>query len=172
MNNTLRHGPDSWGLSAYIWWATTLAWTVNIYLLSTETFGTSLTRWLLGEILGILNLEVSAGTFHLMHHVMRKAAHVTEYGIYALLLYGSMGGGRDFRWQWRRAAFCAAIAGAFSLTDELHQAFVPGRTASIMDSALDAGGAILGMAGVYVAQRVFQARGRKSSVSAASPAET
>ncbi len=172
MNNTLRHDDNSWGLAAYIWWATTLAWTVTIYSLSTETFGVSLTGWLLSEILDILNLEVSAGTFRVMHHVMRKAAHVTEYGIYALLLYGSMGGGRDFRWRWRRAALCAAIAGAFSLTDELHQAFVPGRTGSLVDSALDAGGALLAMAGVYVAHRVIQARGRKPAVSAASPAET
>jgi VanZ family protein len=172
LNNTLPRKPHSDKLPALVWWAATIAWTITIFELSTATYGVSLSAWLLSEILRILRIQISAATFHTMHFLFRKLAHLTEYGIYAVLLYGSFGAGRDFRWLWRRATICAAIAGGYALTDELHQLFVPGRTGTLHDSALDACGAILALAGLYVYNVVSQAKARRSAASVASPAET
>lgn len=172
MNNTLRHEPQPGKLPAFVWWATTVAWTMTIYELSTATYGVSLTGWLLSETLRILGIQISAATFHSIHFLLRKLAHLSEYGIYSILLYGSFGAGRDFKWVWRRAVICAAIAGAYSLTDELHQWFVPGRTGSIADSVLDASGTILAMAGLYVFNAVSETKARRNAASVASPAET
>ena len=172
MNNTSRQDAAPPALPAFVWWATTVAWTVTIYQLSTGTFAVSLTGWLLGETLRLLGIQVSAATFHLIHHFLRKLAHLTEYGIYALLLYGSLGGGRDFAWRGRRAAWCAGMAAAYSLTDEFHQLFVPERGASIVDSALDTTGAALAMAGFYVVHRALQARRSRNAARAANAAET
>ncbi|MBI4166413.1 MAG: VanZ family protein [Acidobacteria bacterium] len=172
MNNTLPRETQHDKLPAFVWWAATIAWSITIFELSTETYGISLSAWLLNEILRILGIHVSAATFHTLHFLLRKLAHLTEYGIFAVLLYGSLGAGREFRWLWRRATVCAAIAGGYALTDELHQLFVPGRTATLHDSALDACGAILALAGLYFYNAVSQAKARRSAANVASPAET
>ena len=45
----------------------------------------------------------------------------------------------------RHLAFAVSLAVLYSLTDEFHQAFVPGRTPSLMDLGVDAVGAVLGV---------------------------
>ena len=172
MNNARSQDSLSGKLPAFVWWTTTIAWTLTIYQLSTSTYGVSLTGWLLSEFLRITGIQVSQELFHTIHFFMRKLAHLTEYAIYALLLYGSFGAGKDFRWSWRRAVICTFIASGYSLTDELHQLFVPGRGGSIRDSALDASGAVLAMAGLYAFSRVSRIMASSSAASVAKPAET
>jgi VanZ family protein len=149
-----------------------VAWAATIFYLSTGTFGGSLTAWLLRQALDFLEIRVSPPAFQLLHNLLRKLAHLTEYAIYALLLYGSLGGGKDFGWRGRRAAWCVGIASVYSLTDEFHQSFVPERGGSILDSAIDTSGAVLTVAGLYVADRMLQARRRRRAASEAKPAET
>src|SRR4249919_2100820 len=68
-------------------------------------------------------------------YVLRKIAHVTEYAILGALLY------RAFE----REAPALATGIAYAATDELHQHFVRGRHASVVDVAIDAVGVTLGM---------------------------
>src|SRR5205823_10555831 len=49
-----------------------------------------------------------------------------------------------FDWRPRRALGCVLVAGAYSLADEFHQTFVPGRTPSLADCGIDTTGAALG----------------------------
>jgi VanZ family protein len=70
-----------------------------------------------------------------------EAAHFTEYLIFGMLLYAAlrMSG-------LRRAAFLAlALASAYGVTDEIHQAFVPQRTPDPMDWVVDTLGASVGV---------------------------
>jgi VanZ family protein len=46
------------------------------------------------------------------------------------------------------------VAGAYSLTDEFHQTFVPGRGPSLIDCGIDTTGAALG-ALVFYGRRLF-----------------
>ncbi len=48
-----------------------------------------------------------------------------------------------------------AIAAGYSLTDELHQWFVPGRGASLLDCGIDTSGAGIGMLVIYLRHRLF-----------------
>ncbi len=130
-------------------WVVTLAWAGMIFTLSTGTYGSSFSAWLLREFLRLLHLEVSPPTFGVLHFCLRKLAHLTEYGIFSSLLYGSLERGRSLEWRARTALWCVLMAGAYSLTDEFHQSFVPGRTASWMDCGIDTVGAFLGMLLVY-----------------------
>ena len=66
--------------------------------------------------------------------VLRKLAHAAEYAILAALLTRALS---------PRAAWLGAVA--FSVTDEFHQAFVPGRAARPLDVAIDATGALVGL---------------------------
>jgi VanZ family protein len=68
-------------------------------------------------------------------YVLRKCAHMTEYAVLAALLYRALD--REL------PAFLAAVG--YAATDEFHQHFVPGRHASVVDVAIDAVGATIGL---------------------------
>jgi VanZ family protein len=84
-----------------------------------------------------------------------NVAHVVLYGTLAALLYWavrSSAAGDEAGQHSIVFAFAFALAVLYGVSDELHQAFVPGRTASRMDVAFDAIGAILGLGAVLAAQ--------------------
>jgi len=124
-------------------WFMVVAWAGLIFYLSTSGFGVGFTEWLLIQILGLLHATVSPQTFEVLHHLMRKAAHMTEYAVFCLLLYAAFLDADDFEWRPRLALRSVVIAGIYSLTDEYHQTFVPGRTPSIIDCGIDTAGAAL-----------------------------
>jgi VanZ family protein len=68
--------------------------------------------------------------------VLRKGAHMTEYAILAVLLVRATG---SYAW-----AFALAVA--YAASDEVHQLFVRGRHGSPVDVAIDAVGALIGLA--------------------------
>jgi VanZ family protein len=154
-----------------VWWLTTLAWAATIFFFSTGTYGGSLTAWLLHQGLDLFQISVSAETFRLLHHIIRKLAHLSEYAIFCMLLYGSFSGGQDFSWRGRRALAAVTIAAIYSLSDEFHQLFVAGRGASLVDCGIDAAGASVGMLLIYARARLAPARTSKATAPNASTAE-
>lgn len=87
---------------------------------------------------------------------MRKGAHVTEYALFSMLLYHSLNGSSE--WRRRTALWTILITAGYSLSDEFHQMFVPGRGPSLLDSGIDTMGACLGILAVYWAGRLFVKR--------------
>jgi len=131
----------------------TAGWAGLIYYLSTPAFGASLSAWLLHAILGLLHVHVSRETFDLLHLLMRKAAHTTEYAIFCAFLYSSFSPDATFVWRPRVALTSLSIAVGYSLTDEFHQLFSPGRTSSLMDSGIDTLGAAMAILLIYLLGR-------------------
>jgi len=84
-----------------------------------------------------------------------KVLHAVEYAPLAFL-WGRVCGGSPGR----RALLGWAAAGLFGLTDEFHQAFVPGRESSLLDWAADLAGAAAGAA-VLAWTLGWTARGKK-----------
>lgn len=75
---------------------------------------------------------------HLSVHVVRKAAHVTEFAIFAMLLAGTLG---------RRYMAWTAFGGLLlALCDETVQLAIPGRSGQVSDVWIDFAGVLLGMA--------------------------
>ncbi|GEM_PF-589214 len=70
-----------------------------------------------------------------------KVAHFVEYGILSALLFRAF---RARRTAWFASALAFAVAACLGTLDEVHQALVPGRTASALDGVADAGGALTG----------------------------
>ncbi|MCM1049184.1 MAG: VanZ family protein [Clostridiales bacterium] len=66
---------------------------------------------------------------------IRKAAHMTEYAVLAVLLYIWLG-------KWQAAVILAAL---YAASDEIHQLFVPGRAGRLGDVIIDSAGAFLGV---------------------------
>ncbi len=152
-------------------WAPTLLWAAVIFQLSSGTFSGSFTAWVLEQFFRLLHLSVSRQTFEVIHFLLRKSAHLTEYAIFSVLLYHSLSSPRAGEWQPRKALLAVVTAGLYSLTDEYHQLFAHGRTASLLDCGIDTLGAALAMLSLYANALFFHARSRSSAARSASPVE-
>ena len=73
-----------------------------------------------------------------------KSAHWLGYAGFAVVVVRALAGGLPRRINVRTGAIALAIAIAYGASDELHQAFVPGRSADVHDLAADAMGAVIG----------------------------
>ncbi len=128
-------------------------WMVIISSVSTDSFSSEHTSQYIEPLLRWLLPGATAATIELLHTGIRKTAHLTEYGVLALLWYRAFrqsGGG----WQLRGALRAFAIVVACALVDEFHQLFVPSRGASLADVGLDSLGGALGLAVGEVVQRM------------------
>lgn len=127
-----------------LWFLLALAWAANMFWLSTDTFSSEHTHPVLSRLLYRVHIHLAPPVLDATHTVIRKLAHVGEYAVLALLLYPSLSG-RKHAARW---VLLACLAYAF--TDELHQAFVPGRGPSLIDCAIDVAGAALGALLIHV----------------------
>lgn len=115
-------------------WVPALIWMGCLFVLSTTVFSAANTSKIIEPILRFIFPGASAATIAMEHGLVRKAAHFTNYGIlFWLLIRGPMAG-RPYA----ALGFCVFYA----LLDEGHQIFVPGRTASLYDVAIDSSGAL------------------------------
>src|SRR6202789_1257403 len=115
-------------------WIPVILWGGLIFTLSTATFSAANTSKVIDPILRWLIPGITAASVDVGHMLVRKAAHFTEYGIlFWLLVRGPMK---------ERPYLALMLCVVYALTDEGHQAFVPGRTASLYDVALDGTGAL------------------------------
>ena len=73
-----------------------------------------------------------------------KVLHFTEYFVFATLLWRAFGRGTFWFFKRSYAILTLCIGALYAASDEVHQLFVPGRTASVYDWIADVAG-ILGM---------------------------
>ncbi len=134
------------------YWIVPAIWMAVIWIFSTHYFAATQTRLWIEPLLRLLFPQASHAQLRLMHFIIRKAGHVVNYLILSLLLVWAIRRGRpgvQFGW----AASAWAFAACYSMIDELHQAFVPGRSASWHDVLLDSAAAALGQVIVLLCRR-------------------
>jgi VanZ family protein len=149
-------------------WLSVIAWALLISWASTDMFSAGHTSRYILSALHWLFPRASAETLDLLHFLIRKSAHFTEYFVLSFLLLRAIRG-EHRGWQIRWAIAALAIAAAYSALDEFHQSFVPSRTASPWDSLLDTTGAATAQ---FLLWLWFRSRSRNSieSPEDASPA--
>ena len=110
-------------------WAPVAAWAVIIFLFS--------------------SLSVTPTTeIYWQDFVVKKTAHVIEYGIFAALLYRAL---RSEGVEKINAGLLAILVSViYGATDEFHQGFTPGREPRVRDVVFDTIGAI---AGIYICKK-------------------
>jgi VanZ family protein len=91
----------------------------------------------------------------LLDLVVRKIGHAGIYAILALLLVRALAGAD------RRSVVALLICALYATSDELHQAFVAGRTPSAIDVGVDTLGAAIAIALVAVARARFSRQGSR-----------
>jgi VanZ family protein len=120
-------------------------WIALIYWASTDQFSSEHTAGIIQPWIQWLFPAMSPDGVESLHGVVRKAAHVTEYAIFALLVARALVGSsiRLFSRGWLVIA-CTLLA-AVSAADEYHQSFVPSRTAAITDVLIDMSGGLVAL---------------------------
>jgi len=119
-----------------------VAWLAFISFASSDNFNAGNTSRIIGPLILWLFPNTSPETLDVVHFIMRKIAHFTEYAILGFLA------ARAFRTSPRPAIrqrwflICATLVVIYALLDEYHQSFVPSRTASIFDSMIDIAGGL------------------------------
>lgn len=89
------------------------------------------------------------------HFPMRdKGIHFVEYAVLGWLCAAAAQRTWPARPVWRTAAFALFVTVLWGLSDEIHQAMVPGRSAELADLFADTVGALFGIA----SQRLFSNR--------------
>lgn len=121
-------------------YAPLVVWMSLIFLASSAELSAANTSKVLRPVLLLLFPHASEKTIGIVHFLIRKAAHFTEYAVFALLAARAfLGSSREaLRSHWLLAALL--LITLYSLSDEFHQSFVPTRTASIYDSLIDTAG--------------------------------
>ena len=134
VEGTLTMEPGQAPRSRINTWLPVVAWAIVIFIMSTSHFGADETGAWIEPILRWLMPSASIEALRAMHFAIRKLAHFTEYGIlFLLLIRGPMRG---------HAVLALVACALYALLDEGHQSFVPNRTASFYDVALDCSGAL------------------------------
>ena len=86
---------------------------------------------------------VQTTEFFLGDFLIKKSAHLFEYGVLAILLYRAL---LNYDVNTNKALFFAIlIAGLYGVSDEFHQSFIPGRGPAVRDVIIDTIGATIGI---------------------------
>lgn len=135
------------GSRSFLWrWGPPLVWMAVISTFSTDAFSAEETGEILLPLLRWLFPGASPATLDLLHATTRKAMHVIEFAILALLWYRALGW-QGSGWQARVALGAFLLAAGFAAVDETHQGFVASRTGTLVDVGWDSAGAALGLVG-------------------------
>ncbi len=122
-----------------------MLWIGFTFWMSTGTFNASHTSLIIEPILRFILPHSPEETIVLIHGIIRKLAHVTEYFALGLLLYRAIHGQFESLKLSHGIIYSLIIVLFCALGDEYHQSFVATRTSSIVDVGIDTFGGFLGL---------------------------
>jgi VanZ family protein len=126
------------------WWryGPLLLWIAFISFASTSEFSAANTSQLVRPLLLWLFPNISEARLAAAHFLARKAGHFTEYAVLAFLARRAFitSSNAFIQRYWFRLGLLLVVI--YALLDEFHQSFVPSRTASVYDSAVDVAGGL------------------------------
>jgi VanZ family protein len=162
MSEAIRFPPRTrpWLRDAGLYWLPPLLWMAVMGVLSTDTFAAERTGEVLWQVVRGLALPMTSTQYAVLHGLIRKATHLTEYAILAYLLLRAWRAGAAVRWRWRWAIFSLVLVALSAGLDEYHQTYTQSRTGAVADSVLDLTGGLIGLALGWVTRRTPTGRAR------------
>jgi VanZ family protein len=124
-------------------WALAIGWNVAVLVASFDGLSAAHTGGILLAVLHGLSLSLGSSTVGMIHLAIRKLAHLTEYGILGALYAHAQRTPEQEIFLLRWSVVAVAICFSTAVLDEWHQSFVPSRTGSAQDVAIDVIGAIV-----------------------------
>jgi VanZ family protein len=139
-------------------WIPVVLWAGFIFYFSTDTFSSAKTAAAYGGLISRLFPSLTTQQIQTVDLVVRKFGHWAEYCIFAVLLMRAIDAGPRTSWNWRSAFWALVLVLVYAASDELHQAFVPSRSALIADVLIDFLGGASGVLWMYTLSKRRQAR--------------
>ena len=130
-------------------WLPVCLWASLIFFFSTDHFSFDNTAQIFGFVFSWLWPEMPTEEIAPVHGAMRKVGHWAEYFVLAVLVLRALRNETGKKWELRHAALALVFIFVYALSDELHQTFVPSRTASVGDVMIDVLGGICGIFWMY-----------------------
>ncbi len=138
------------------YWLPVLAWMTLIFSASGDTHSYEHSSRIVEPLLRWLFPRLSETHIQDLHELLRKCAHLTEYGLFALLLWRAVRRpvkGDSRPWNWREARITLLMVMLYAATDEFHQRFVPTRTSLVSDVFIDTAGGAAGLLALWLIGR-------------------
>jgi VanZ family protein len=135
------------------YWLPVLIWMALIFSASADSHSYEHTSLLVEPFLHWLFPQMSEAHVKVIHQLIRKSGHVTEYAVLALLLWRAIRRPvkKDPRpWIWPEAGLALAIVFLFAASDEFHQIFVSTRTALVSDVIIDTVGGAAALLALWI----------------------
>jgi hypothetical protein len=88
--------------------------------------------------------SISRGVYMPSPFGVDKVVHFVEYGVLGFLLARLIANAQSGFSRWFLLGLAAILATLYGISDEVHQAFVPGRNASLWDVVADGLGGLMG----------------------------
>jgi VanZ family protein len=147
--------------SFLLYWLPVLLWMSVIFSASGDRLSFQHSSRIVAPILRWLIPGISEESVHFIVVVVRKASHVTEFAILAVLVLRCIRrheSSLTYPWAWSHASLTLLIVVLYAASDEFHQLFVPSREASLRDVAIDSAGAVLALLLLWILGRFRQRR--------------
>ena len=125
-------------------WLPPIAWAAIIFGFSGAPFSGEKTGGIVEPLLRSLLPWLSDTVVYIIHISIRKLGHLSEYFILGVLVMRSLYEQYRAKFSVRHLLFAIALTSMYAVSDELHQAWVPDRSASSLDVAIDVIGAFFG----------------------------
>ncbi len=120
-----------------------------ISLFSTDSFSNDNTGSIIEAVLkAILGRSFSEEVFDLIHYMIRKSSHVSEYAILSGLWYRAVNPGLR-GWSRKAAITACTLSIIYAALDEFHQAFTSNREGRPLDVMIDAAGVLAAIAIIW-----------------------
>lgn len=142
-------------------WIAVLLWMFLIFVLSAQPAPRSnglsqkVTEVIIEKVGLLVPLDIKTSTttdlIKRFNHIVRKCAHVSEYFVLGALVMNAMKTSKVLKF--KALIFSVLICILYAISDELHQLFVPGRGAQMMDVLIDSAGAIAGIGCIFLIKR-------------------
>jgi VanZ family protein len=124
-----------------------------ISFFSTDNFSGENTGSILWMIIHSIFPSLTEEQFQPIHFLIRKAAHFTEYGIFALLLFRAFRSAAVTGWRRSWVVYTFLIIVVYALIDEYHQTLTKTRVGSISDILIDISGGVAALLGLWLMRR-------------------
>ena len=123
-------------------WVILIIWMIIIFLFSNQAYSGDTTHSILENVLpSILNIDI-------LNFIIRKSAHFIEYFILTLLTISLL---KEYSLTERIILLLSLIiCFTYACTDEIHQAFIPGRTSLFKDVLIDTSGGLISLILYYI----------------------
>jgi VanZ family protein len=125
------------------YWLPVVLWIGFVFWMSTGIFSAQNTYLFFEPLLRFFSPTISQKNIVVLHMLLRKLAHITEYFISGMLLFRAFRNGSERRREWLWALSSLLIIALIAGSDEFHQSFVVTRTASVVDVCIDIFGGLL-----------------------------